>query len=99
MNLDLAVAARAAAAHDRRIGGLASLSRAASLGALAGGADGMPASFGSTLATAVRMVDRVHRRAAHMRSPAEPAVSSRLAKIDVHVVGVADHADRRPAGR
>src|SRR5439155_503389 len=42
------------------------------------------------LAAAVRVVDRVHRRAAHGRPLAAPAAPARLAARDVLVVDVAD---------
>src|SRR5919201_4592863 len=47
------------------------------------------------LAAAVRMVDGVHRRAAHGRSLALPAAATSLAGADVLVVDVADLPDRR----
>src|SRR5262249_43613750 len=49
------------------------------------------------LAAAVRMVDRIHRDAAHVRAPSEPAHPARLAVRQVLVFEVADLADRRPA--
>src|SRR5919108_6684554 len=58
---------------------------------------GMAAALRLTLAAAVRVVDRVHRRAAHGRTLALPAASARLAAGDVLVVDVADLADRRAA--
>src|SRR5215472_10118794 len=51
------------------------------------------------LAAAVRMVDRVHRRAADGRALAEPARAPRLAAADVAVVDVADLAHGRAAGQ
>src|SRR5689334_635272 len=50
------------------------------------------------LAAAVRMIDRVHRDAAHARPPSAPARPSGLPVRDVLVLEVADLADRRPAG-
>ena len=58
----------------------------------------MAAALGAAFAAAVRMVDGVHGRAADVRAAAQPALASRLAQHDAHVVGVADHADRGPAG-
>src|SRR5258706_13540262 len=49
------------------------------------------------LAAAVRMVDGVHRGAAHGRALALPAVAARLAPVDVLMVDVADLADGRAA--
>src|SRR5579875_290020 len=50
------------------------------------------------LAAAVRMVARVHRRAAHVRAPPEPAAPARLPDLDPRVPGVAHLADRGHAG-
>src|SRR5207247_1622586 len=47
---------------------------------------------------AVRMVDRVHRHAAHLGAPAEPADAARLAVGDVLVLEVADLPDGGAAG-
>ena len=41
-----------------------------------------------------RVIDRVHDHTADMRSNAEPTAATRLAGRDIHVVGVADLADR-----
>src|SRR5205807_1383267 len=49
------------------------------------------------LAAAHRVADRVHRRAAVVRLAAHVALAAGLADADVHVVGVADRADGRPA--
>src|SRR5262249_28994437 len=53
--------------------------------------------LGASLATAVRVVDGVHRRATHVRPESEPAITPRLADRDVLVIGVADLPNRRPA--
>src|SRR5436190_10882215 len=45
---------------------------------------------GFSFATTVRMIDRVHRHAAHMRAQATPARSPRLAERNVFVLDVAD---------
>src|SRR5205085_8763830 len=50
-----------------------------------------------TLATAHRVIDRIHRHAADMRPPSLPAGASRLAARNIHVIDVADLADRREA--
>src|SRR4051794_20473415 len=52
---------------------------------------------GGSLAAAVRVVDRVHRRAARLRAHAHVALAAGLADLDVLVVGVADRADGRAA--
>ena len=49
------------------------------------------------LATAVRVVDRVHRHAARLRAHAHVALAPGLADLDVLVLGVADRADGRAA--
>ena len=55
------------------------------------------AAGGLALAAAHRVVDRVHRDAAVVRPPAQPAVAAGLADRDVLVLEVADLADRRVA--
>src|SRR5438445_3938833 len=52
---------------------------------------------GLGLTTAVRMVDRVHRRAANGRADAAPTLRTGLAELAQVVFGVADFADRRRA--
>ena len=79
--------------------GLPTLARAAALGGHARRADRMAATLGAAFTTTVRMVDRVHRRAADVRANALPAIAAGLADDDVHRVGIADLADRRPAAR
>src|SRR3954454_2369050 len=59
----------------------------------------VPAAGGLALAAAERVVDRVHRDAAHRRALALPTGAARLAQLDQLVLGVADGADRRLAGR
>src|SRR3954449_13032341 len=48
---------------------------------------------GLALTTAVRVVDGVHRHAAHRRALALPAHAAGLAPVDVRLLGVADLAD------
>src|SRR5262245_35132661 len=57
----------------------------------------MAATLRAAFATAVWMVDRVHRRATDVRPNALPAVAPRLADHHVHRVGVAHLTDCRPA--
>src|SRR4051812_15249961 len=59
----------------------------------------MPAALRLALAAAVRMVDGVHRRAAHRRALAFPAAPARLAAGLVLVVGVPDLADGGATGQ
>ena len=56
-------------------------------------------SFRLALATAVRMVNRVHRDAAHVTALAEPSRASRLADRNILMVEVADLADSGAALR
>src|SRR3984957_2114592 len=67
------------------------------LGRLAPRAHRMAASGRLTLATAVRMGDRVHGDAAVMRTTSEPATAPGLANRGIHVVGVRHRADRGEA--
>src|SRR4051812_35423823 len=57
----------------------------------------MTPTAGAALAAAHRMVDWVHRDAAVVRAPTEPASSPRLADRDVLVVLVRDLTHRGPA--
>src|SRR5436190_21986361 len=57
----------------------------------------MPAARRLAFAAAERVIDRVHRDAAHVRPLAEPAAAPRLANRHVLVIEVADLADRRQA--
>src|SRR5256884_7283983 len=59
--------------------------------------DRMAAALRLALAAAVRMIDRVHRRAAHGGALALPAAAAGLAPVDVLMVAVADLAHRRAA--
>src|SRR6476659_8259941 len=52
---------------------------------------------GLALATAVRVVDRVHGHATHVRTLALPTHAAGLAPVDVGLLGVADLADRGAA--
>ncbi len=57
----------------------------------------MTATGRTSLATAHRMVDRVHRDAAVVRTTTEPARSSSFAERNVLVVDVRNLSDRRVA--
>src|SRR5262245_53482192 len=91
------VRAGPAAADDRRVRRLALRAGLAALGQDAGGAARVAAAGGAALAAAHRVADRVHRGAAVVRLAAHVPLPAGLAQADVHVVGVADGADRRPA--
>src|SRR5258707_15761124 len=78
LQFELTVPPRLAAADDGRVGRLAVLPRTATLGRHARGADRMTATLGASFATAVRMVDRVHRGAADGRPNAEPSLAPRF---------------------
>src|SRR3954468_5222452 len=86
-----------AATHDHAV---ALLVRAAGAALwLAPRADRVAAARGLALATAVGVVDRVHRDATHGRALALPAHAAGLAPVDVGLLGVADLADSRAAPR
>src|SRR6478672_6596720 len=57
----------------------------------------MAAARGLAFTTAERVVDRVHRDAADVRTLAEPAAAPGLADRDVLVIEIADLADRGEA--
>src|SRR5262249_15652792 len=83
---------RVAACQDELGGGLV----AAGLLALGGEAPRrhrMTAAGGATLPAAMRMVDRVHRDAAVVRTAAHPAFAAGLADRNIHIVRVRYRAD------
>src|SRR5262249_47933592 len=57
----------------------------------------MTTARGAAFATAVRVIDRVHRDAAIVRPTAHPALAPGLADRGVHVIRVRHRADRRHA--
>src|SRR5271157_2129151 len=67
------------------------------LGRLAPRGDGMTSAGRLAFAAAVGMIDWIHRDAAVVRAPAEPAAAARLAERGVHVVRVRHRADRGEA--
>src|SRR3954469_1981918 len=88
----------ATAAHDQLVGFLVLRAGALAERRHAPRRDRMAAALRLALATAVRMVDRVHRASADGRALAEPAAASRLADRDVAVLDVPDLADGGAAG-
>src|SRR2546428_12448464 len=62
---------------------LSGMSRDAALGGHAGLADRMTSAVGATFAAAQRVVDRVHRLGARVRSVAHVALPPGLADVDV----------------
>src|SRR5438046_20457 len=90
---------RPAPTDDRLVRRLAAFAGLAPLGQDAGRAARMAAALAASFAAAHRMVDRVLRRTAIVRLAPLPAVAACLAEPNVHVVRVADDADRRPAIR
>src|SRR5262249_9713109 len=90
---------RPAPAEDRRVGRLAFLAGLAALGEHAGRTARVPTARGPALATPHRVAHRVHGRAPVVRLAPQPPFPPRLAEADVHVLGVADGADGRPALR
>src|SRR6185295_4772021 len=87
----------AAATDDVTIGLLALLAGAVADRRHAPGRLRVVAERRGTLAAAVRVVHRVHGRAARLRAHTHVALAAGLAHRDVLVVGVADHADGRAA--
>src|SRR5215470_9348671 len=85
----------AAAAADQPVTGL--VLPAGTAFRLTPRADRVATARGLALATAVRVVNRVHGDATDRRTLALPAVAARLAELDVAVLGVADLADGRAA--
>ena len=73
------------------------VARLVSLGRQAPRRHRMPAAGGLAFAAAERVIDRVHRHAAHVRPLPQPAAAPGLADRDVLVIEVADLADRRVA--
>src|SRR5437588_5891472 len=88
--------ARVAARHDEFLRRLV-VAGLLALGGEAPRRDRMPAARGTALAAAVRVIDRVHRNAAVVRHTSHPALATRLADRDVHMIGVRDRADGRHA--
>src|SRR5512137_813734 len=80
------------ALHDHRVSPLV-VARAIALGERSPRADRVALGASATLATAVRVIDRVHRNAAHRRTHAAPAHRARLADLAQVVLLVADFAD------
>src|SRR2546421_9200668 len=56
------------------------------------------ATFGLPLATAHWMIDRVHRHAPHVRAASLPACPACFATRDVHVIDIANLANRSVTG-
>src|SRR6185295_296050 len=86
----------AASAHDVAVGLLALLAGPVAERRLAPGGDRVAARRVVRLAAAVRVVDRVHRDAASLRTLALVAVAAGLADLDVLMLGVGEIAHRRP---
>src|SRR5215210_6589522 len=83
---------RVAAGNDEFGRGLV-LAGLLALGGEAPRGDRMTATRGASLATTMRMVDRVHGDAAIVRATAHPTRAASLADRDVHIVGVGHRAD------
>src|SRR5436190_11970531 len=82
--------------HDELIGPLP-IARLVTLGWQTPRRYRMAAARGLAFAAAERMVDRVHRHAAHVRPLPQPPAAAALAARHVLVIEVADLADRRVA--
>src|SRR6202023_1032188 len=85
-------------ADDNQIVRRLLLARLVSLGRRAPRRLGM-VSFRLALATAMRMVNRVHRDSTHMTALAEPSRAPGLADRNIFMVEIADLADSRAAIR
>src|SRR5262245_61587665 len=94
--LSLLLLPRVAAGDDEFRGRLV-LAGLLALGGEAPGRDRMTAARRAAFAAAMRVIDGVHRHAAIVRAPTEPAGAAGLADRDVHVVGIRHGADRRHA--
>src|SRR5512134_677633 len=55
--------------------------------------DRMPATGALALATAMRMVDRVHRHTTGLRTLAKPAITTGFADLDILMISIADLPD------
>src|SRR5947209_5652257 len=92
------VRTRPATTDDGGIGRLPLFAGLAALGQDAGRATRVSSARSTALAAAHRVADWVHRGAAVVRLAAHPTLASGFAEADVHVLGVADRPDGRPAG-
>lgn len=59
----------------------------------------MTTALGATFTAAVRVIDRVHRSAADVRTTSHPSHAPRFTEHDIHVIAIADGADDGAAGR
>jgi hypothetical protein len=57
----------------------------------------MSSAFGSTFATTVRVIYRIHCRTSNMRASSQPTTTSSLADFNVHVVVVTNTPNNRTA--
>src|SRR5260370_26767570 len=88
---------RTAGANDRGVGRLSLLAGFAAVGQHASRTARVTTALAPAFAAAHRVIDGILRRAAVVRLAALPALAAGLAQADVHVLRVADGADRRPA--
>src|SRR5947208_15477661 len=88
----------ATAAHDQVVRRLVLRAGALAERRHAPRGDRMAAALRLALAAAVRVIDRVHRRATHGRALAEPTVPAGLADRHVAVLDVPDLTHARRAG-
>src|SRR4051794_9817319 len=87
--------AELAAAEDQFVAVLARMAGDAALRGDAGLADRMTSAIRAAFAAPERVVDRVHRLGARVRTLAHMAVTPGLADVHVDVIEVAKLADRR----
>src|SRR5690606_19058918 len=93
------IAATLATTHDRRVRRLPTLASHTTLGTLARRTHRVATTLRATLTTTVRVVDRVHSGASHVRTPTQPTLAARLAQHDCTVVAIAGRTDRGPTSR
>src|SRR5262245_10752778 len=59
----------------------------------------MPTALGAAFTATVRMIERIHRRAANVRPASEPTATACFAPYDCHAVRITGCTDRRATSR
>src|SRR5262245_41714767 len=90
---------RMPAANNRGIRGLPLLASLPAFGQHAGWTARVPAAFTATFAATKRVANRILRRSAIVRLAALPPAAAGFAQADVHVIRIANGANRGPASR
>ena len=81
--LEQTVATTASAPNDRLVRRLLMATSRGPFGRLAGRGDGMTTALGATFTAAVRVIDRVHRSAADVRTTSHPSHAPRTTSSEV----------------